>query len=85
MDHIVEKPTTLMELAMSIPDVVWAAVIAAGITLLGVFLQNISSRRQVKAQLKHDAIQRDRERQMNIRQDVFVDTLRSKVAIKLLG
>jgi hypothetical protein len=45
----------------SIPDVVWAALGASGLTLLGVFVQ-----------LRHDAKQRDKERQMRLRRDVYL-------------
>ena len=50
-----------MNFLAAIPDVVWAAVGASIITLLGVF-----------AQLKHDAKQRNREREMQLRREVYL-------------
>lgn len=51
----------IMNWLASIPHVVWAAVGASTITLLGVF-----------AQLKHDAKQRNIEREMKLRRDVYL-------------
>jgi hypothetical protein len=50
-----------MSCLSSIPDVVWAALGGSGLTLLGVFVQ-----------LRHDAKQRNNERQMRLRRDVYL-------------
>ena len=46
---------------VSIPDVVWAAIGGSALTLFGVFLQ-----------LVHDGKQRNRERELNLRRDVYL-------------
>lgn len=60
----------------SIPDVVWAAIIASLIaivgTLGGVLLTLWDNRKRLTAQLTHDAKQRDREREMEIRREVYL-------------
>lgn len=55
-----------------IPDVVWAALIASLLTLGGVSLSNRNSRIQTRNQLNHDSSQRNREREMALRQDVYL-------------
>ena len=62
----------IVKLIQAIPDVVWAAVAASVITLLGVFLTNRDSRKRLEIQLDHDAQQRDREREMEIRREVYL-------------
>lgn len=56
----------------SIPDVVWAALLASLLTLSGVLLANRSSRMRQVAELRHDAGQRNREREMALRRDVYL-------------
>ena len=55
-----------------ISDVIWAAIIASGISFISVYLSNRNSRVQQKAGLQHDAEQRDREREMSLRRDVYL-------------
>lgn len=55
-----------------IPDVVWSGVIASTITLLGVFLVNVSNNRRFRLQLKHESIENERERAADLRRDVFL-------------
>lgn len=55
-----------------IPAVVWAAVIASLLTLVSVFFTNRNARIQQLASLKHDAAQRDREREMSLRREVYL-------------
>lgn len=62
----------MFEFIRLIPDVVWAAMLASLLTLMGVILSNRNSRVQTFAQLKHDSAQRDREREMALRQDVYL-------------
>jgi hypothetical protein len=52
---------TIINWLVSIPDVVWAAIGGSGLTLLGVFIQ-----------LRHDAKQRNKEREMSLRRDVYL-------------
>lgn len=62
----------LIEFLKQIPDVIWAAAFASLITFIGVILTNRNSRNQVSEQLEHDAMQRNREREMKLRQDIYI-------------
>lgn len=53
--------STIINWLTSIPDVVWAAIGGSGLTLLGVFVQ-----------MRHDAKQRNKEREMSLRRDVYL-------------
>lgn len=55
-----------------IPDVVWSGLIASTITLLGVFLLNVSNSSRLRLQLKHDSNEKERERAAELRRDVFL-------------
>lgn len=61
-----------VNLIKQIPDVVWAAIIACALTSIGVFFTNRNSRIQQQAGLRHDSEQRDREREMSLRRDVYL-------------
>ena len=59
----------------------WLEIIFKGIvpvaigsllTLLGVWLQSRSESNRLKIQLQHDAVQREKERQMDLRREVFL-------------
>lgn len=56
-------------------EVVWAAIIASCLTLGGVLLTNRNNRLELIARLKHDSDQRDRERQMALKRDVYVPAI----------
>jgi hypothetical protein len=76
-----------------IPTAVIAALIAAAVALVSsvvslasTLLSNSNSRQQVRAQLAHDATQRDRERSMALRRDVYVPAAEALVdAQSVLG
>lgn len=55
-----------------VPDVVWSGVIASTITLLGVFLANLSNNRRLRLQLNHESIEKERARAADLRRDVFL-------------
>ncbi|MBI4825332.1 MAG: hypothetical protein HY807_02780 [Nitrospirae bacterium] len=57
---------------IAIPDVVWAAIIASFLTLGGVLLTNRGSNKRLTNQLLHDAQQRDRERSMELKREVYL-------------
>lgn len=65
------------EFLSQIPDVVWAALLAAFLALSGVLVTNRSSRIQKLAELQHDAAQRNREREMALRRDVYLGAAES--------
>jgi hypothetical protein len=57
----------------SIPDVIWAAIIASGLTLSGVYLSNRGNRRCLLVQLRHAAQEKDKERELHIRKEVYME------------
>jgi hypothetical protein len=61
----------VLDLIGKVPDVVWAAVLASLLTLGGVWLTSRNSRLQQIAALRHDACQREREREMSLRKEVY--------------
>jgi len=63
----------ILNFLLKIPDVVWAAVIASLLTLGGVFLTNRGSYKRLLKQLEHEASQKDRNRNMEIRRQVYLD------------
>lgn len=56
-----------------IPDVIWAAIIASGLTFLGVTLSNRANRKCLLLQLNHAAQQKDKERELQIRKEVYME------------
>jgi hypothetical protein len=58
-----------------IPDVVWAALIAAGIAFLSNFLSNRNSRKQLQMQLDATAQREKIEREMALRRDVYLPAI----------
>ena len=49
-----------------VPNVIWAAIIASLLTLIGVVLTNIDNNRRLIKQLEHEGAQRDKEREIRI-------------------
>ncbi len=62
----------IVNFVSKIPDVVWAAIIASLLTLGGVLLTNRANNKRLLEQIKHDATERDRERQMALRREVYL-------------
>jgi hypothetical protein len=69
----------LLQFLMS--EVLWAAVIAAVLALGGVLLTNKHSRSLQATALKHEATQRDREREMALRRDVYLKSVEAVYSI----
>jgi hypothetical protein len=65
--------TQFLDFLIKIPDAVWAAVIASLLTLGGVLFTNRGSYKRLLKQLEHDSLQKDRERNMGIRRQVYLD------------
>jgi hypothetical protein len=65
-----------MEWMHHLSDTVWAALtgaaIASGVSLLTSILSNRNSRKQLRMQLQDNALQRDRDRAMALRRDVYL-------------
>jgi hypothetical protein len=53
--------------------VFWSALIAAGVSLLGVVVANWNSRRQLAMQIAANSKEKEAERQFELRRDVFLD------------
>lgn len=64
-----EAIKTLFE---AIPVIFYAATSAACITLFGAWLQNRAESQRNLQRLQHDALQRDREREMTMRREVYL-------------
>jgi len=62
-----------ISLFTSIPDVVWAAIIASVLTFLGVTLSNKANRKCLLLQLNYAAQEKDKEREMQLRRDVYIE------------
>jgi hypothetical protein len=56
-----------------VPDVIWAAIIASGLTFLGVTLSNRANRKCLLMQLNHAAKEKDKERELQIRKEVYME------------
>jgi len=63
---------SLEALLESIPAAVYAATTASTITLAGLWLQNRGESARNIQRLDHDALQRDREREMTMRREVYL-------------
>jgi len=63
----------IMTVFSLIPDVIWAAVIASGLTFLGVTLSNRANRKCLLMQLNHAAQEKDKERELHIRKAVYME------------
>lgn len=63
----------MKNLILSVPNVIWAAIIASFLTFFGVLLTNLSFRKRQADELKHDAHQRERERQLSLKLDVYLE------------
>jgi hypothetical protein len=59
-----------------------SGVVGSVITLLGVFVSSWHSRRLKRVELGHDATQRDREREMALRRDVFLPAVEAALAMQ---
>jgi hypothetical protein len=57
----------------SIPDAVWAAIIASLLTLSGVLATNRGNYKRLIKQLYHDAEERDKERKMDLKRQVYLE------------
>lgn len=61
-----------IEAFKSIPDVVWSGIIASMLTLSGVFLSNRSNNFRLRMQLEHDALEKFKERNGKLRQEIYI-------------
>lgn len=61
----------------SVPDVIWSGAIASLITLSGVWVSNRNSRKLQLTRLKHEADQRNLEREMSLRKEIYLEAMES--------
>lgn len=64
--------TILIAFLTSVPDVVWAGLIASVLTLSGVLISNRSNTNRLKLQLQHDASENAKERTATLRREVYL-------------
>lgn len=69
---MISPPMQTLCLLTKIPNVVWAALLASGLTLLGVMLSNWSNTKRLIRQLSHDSDEKQRDRINAIRKDVYL-------------
>lgn len=69
----------MIEWLAKLPEVVWAALGGSGLTLLGVWLQNLWEGKRLRQRLQHDEAQRNRERQIQLRRDIYLEAADSAV------
>ncbi|MBF4554843.1 hypothetical protein H7698_02070 [Pseudomonas sp. p50] len=62
----------LIDLVHSVPNVIWSGVIAATLTLGGVFASNRSNTNRLKIQLEHDSLEKQKERISTLRREVYL-------------
>jgi len=65
----------LMAWLSRVPDVVWAALTASLVTLMGVWLANRHATKLLRITLENDAKQRNRERELSLRKDVYIEAV----------
>lgn len=62
----------MIELIKSIPSTVWAVILGSGLTLIGVFMSNLSNNQRHARQLKHDSLEKTKDRISIIRHEVYL-------------
>lgn len=63
---------SFIETIRLIPDAIWSALLASLMTLAGVFASNRHNRGQLEIQLKHDATEKDKDRKLDNRREVYL-------------
>ena len=62
----------VFDLINLVPNVIWAAIIASVLTLTGVIATNINNNSRLMKQLEHEGAQRDKEREIDLRREVYL-------------
>lgn len=65
-------PSEIIGVIKLVPDVIWSAIVASGITFLGVMLSNKSNTNRLVLQLNHDADEKSKEKISNLRREVYL-------------
>jgi signal transduction histidine kinase len=69
-------------LSAHVPDAIWAALIAAAVAITSTQLANWHSRKMMRMQLRDGSLQRDRDRAMSLRRDVYLPAAEAIVRIQ---
>jgi hypothetical protein len=67
------QPNEMTVLGITLPTIIVAALMGSALTLLGVFLQNLFENYRNNKKLKHEAGQKNRDREMTLRRDVYLE------------
>lgn len=67
------QPNEMTVLGITLPTIIVAALMGSALTLLGVFLQNLFENYRNNKKLKHEAGQKNRDREMTLRWDVYLE------------
>jgi hypothetical protein len=70
---------TVQNLLTQIPHAVWGALAGAILALAGVVITNWSNNKRLKIQLRHDAAERNKEREVAMRRQVYLDAAKEVV------
>lgn len=62
----------IIDVIKSVPDVIWSAIVASGITFFGVMLSNRSNTNRLVLQLNHDSDEKSKERINKLRYEVYL-------------
>lgn len=62
----------MIEFLKSIPSTIWAVLLGAGLTLIGVLVSNMSNTKRLKIQLQHDSYEKSKERKSIVRHEVYL-------------
>ena len=62
----------IIDVIKSVPDVIWSAIVASGITFFGVMLSNRSNTNRLVLQLNHDSDEKSKERISKLRYEVYL-------------
>lgn len=72
VDSVTSASTTLWNWLTSWPDTLAGVVIGSFFTLAGVVLTNRTNLRNMRLQLEHDRCQREKERALSMRRDIYI-------------
>lgn len=67
------QPNEMTVLGITLPTIIVAALMGSALTLFGVFLQNLFENYRNNKKLKHEAGQKNRDREMTLRWDVYLE------------
>jgi len=68
-------PSEIIDAIKLVPDVIWSAIVASGITFLGVMLSNKSNTSRLVLQLEHDAREKSKDKINNLRREVYLKAI----------